>query len=450
MTKLAISQITKEYKKKQLAPNIYATEYLACRDGNQYIDSQFLYNNADTAVITTKFCIRKNGVRQCLYAAYDKPYVNHEIDSSNRFRLCSASEDRIVGFANIGEIYTTVTTITAGVATCAVYNSLGEQIAITDNVTVPTHTYPLLIFRDYRTNIFNSQFLQLYELSIEVNSELFRHFVPAISNKNVPGLFDLVTNTLFVNNGTESLVSGPILYEETDSEVEQIHAIKQYHFYKNSAQVIPFKPERRYPNLSYNKTSHKLTDLGHLIVPIGSPNLVITKLMPNTWRDFEIQLKINLAQYGQLMTWYHEGTYYRMYDMYIYSASGFRFATRHAPGNSWDNREYTVYTNLNKWYTIKITKVKSRYTCYYSEDDGETWTQQFAFDFTWTDAWSGYPYISIFEGCKGILDLKKCYIKYNDFYFWRGLDLIQCKEAEATEFSVPHKKYYVIRSNYGN
>ena len=224
---------------------------------------------------------------------------------------------------------------------------------------------------------------------------------------------------------------------------------QQNKFYTEEAQVIPFKPEYRYPNFNYDKVNHKLTKDGILVIPIGSSSVYITKMMPNTWRDFEIQLKINLTQYGQLMTWYHEGTYYRMYDMYIYSASGFRFATRHAPNSSWDNREYTVYTNLNKWYTIKITKVESRYTCYYSEDDGETWTQQFAFDFTWTAAWTGYPYIGIFEGCKGLIDLKKSHIKYGDFYFWRGLDLIQCKEAEATEFSVPHRKYYAVRSNYG-
>lgn len=218
-----------------LVPRTYQRiSYIQC-SGTQYINTDYYWTSDNTETQATIDFLSRSANGQTLYG-------NEEhLTSSSRYFASLLHGGSSGGFAAYvgGSAALLSTTLPSGKGTLDLKTTASKQFTVSWNntvlnskaysgtvntrsaaMTVTNNTGKIYIFSNHNsgtngqnaTGIQLVQSMKLYEFIMWDNGEKVRHFLPCIRTiDNVAGLYDIVGQKFYTNDGTGSFITGPVL-----------------------------------------------------------------------------------------------------------------------------------------------------------------------------------------------------------------------------------------------
>lgn len=263
---------------------------------------------------------------------------------------------------------------------------------------------------------------RLYSCQIYDNGTLVRNFVPAKRNSdNKPGMYDLVNDVFYVNQGTGEFVIGPELYSNNSQidirQKNNTNFVEKYKFNENN-ELVWANPQLNLSGpVGYTKVGNP-TIVDNVASGFSSGNYIqLSESIPNLDINskFEMILKLKFNGFNQAI---FGGS--NTYNIYISIDSSKRLYA-YVYDNTNDNRIYTyIWSSAldDTSYWIKYLIENGKLSIAISNDNTNWYSS--SIDLPQNFTYTLNSVLNFKSGFQGSIDLKETYIKVNDKLWFYG------------------------------
>jgi len=303
--------------------------------GSQYIDTGFIPNNNSRFVLKTNMTKYKGwafGVQDNSLASFDFGFAVSTSADISKSLVCYARTSYIIEES----YHSKVITIDLNKNKCYIDDVLINEFEETALIS----SYPVYLFSGNSYGNANTRSrIKVYSFEIYDNDNLVRNFIPCYrKSDNVIGLYDLVNNTFYTNQGTGTLLKGSNVSipptPETPIEVESVGEKTKNLFDCSLITASDFKLSVALSN-AYGTSINSNEYTGEIIVTQKNYPDAST---PTSYRNGFFSMGLKGLEVGKIYT--------LMYDFEVLSN----------PLN--DNQQTLIHSSKNHLATINGNKAK--------------------------------------------------------------------------------------------